>query len=235
MRENKADFAPFVEDNEDFDHYVKRLGQSGTWGGHLELQALSQMLQVNIKIHILGSPVWEILNWPGNRWIHLSYHEESHYNSVRMRGDLNSETPQNIPEFSEVLETSEESKNKLFEFFACYFVETFQEGEVKQVAWALKRVYKQVPGFDDICLDYEKILKEMDEFVDEEKEQEEKKQEGRGLDKNIVRKKPAKLPNNKDKCWCGTGKIYKKCCKAYDHLRETEEEKVVVKMNSLQI
>ena len=236
MRDNREDFAPFVEDDEDFSHYIRRMSQSGTWGGNLELQALSQVLQVNIKIHILGSPVWEIMNWPGSRWIHLSYHEESHYNSVRLKGDMGDDIPNEIPEFNDIVETTEENKEKLFDFFANYFVDTFQEGEVKQVAWALKRIYKNVPGFDEICYGYDRIVQEMEEFREEEKKEEPVKKEiGKGKGKEM--KRPAKLPNNKDKCWCGSGKIYKKCCKPYDHLREVEveEEKIVTKMNSLQI
>ena len=236
MCSNPEDFAPFIEDDEPFNTYTTRLRKPGIWGGNLELQALSQALEVNIKIHILGSAVWEILNWPDKKWIHLSYHEESHYNSVRLKGDLSDDPPKHIPEFLETVEGSEENKEKLFGFFAEYFVDTFQEGEAKQVTWALKKVYKDVPGFDAICQDYGKIVEEM-EYYDEGKEIEKKGKEEK-KNQSGERKKPARLPGNKEKCWCGSGKIYKKCCKSHDHLRETEkeeEQKVVTKMSSVQI
>lgn len=231
MCSNPDDFAPFIEDDESFSSYTTRLRRPGVWGGNLELQALSKALEVNIKIHILGSAVWEIFNWTDKKWIHLSYHEESHYNSVRLKGDINDDPPKHIPEFIEVVENSEENKQKVFGFFAEYFVETFQEGDTKQVAWALKRIYKDVPGFDAICQDYGKIVEEMEKFNPAEPDCE-KIEENKN---NGERKKPARLPNNKEKCWCGSGKIYKKCCKSHDYLRETEEEKIVTKMSSVQI
>lgn len=42
------------QDDEPFDKYVKRMGQEGTWAGHMELQAASAMLAANIRIYQVG-------------------------------------------------------------------------------------------------------------------------------------------------------------------------------------
>lgn len=40
------------------------MGREGTWAGHLELQAASQVLHVNIRVYQEGQPVWRINNFP---------------------------------------------------------------------------------------------------------------------------------------------------------------------------
>lgn len=76
MCSNQVDFAPFIEDDKTFDNYIKEMSKSATWGGNLELQALSMALGVNIRIHMLNAPIWEIMNFNVNEpTIHLSYHE----------------------------------------------------------------------------------------------------------------------------------------------------------------
>ena len=57
----------------------------------MEIQAASQLYQVNITIHQLNQPRWEIPNFPGKRTIHLSYHDGDHYSSVRSIGNYSFE------------------------------------------------------------------------------------------------------------------------------------------------
>jgi len=85
---NRQDYEPFIEDDEPFDEYIARMRKNGTWGGHLEIQACSMAYQVNVTIHQLNQPRWE-LTYPGfaTKTIHLSYHDGQHYSSVRMLGD----------------------------------------------------------------------------------------------------------------------------------------------------
>ena len=85
IEEHRADFEPFVEDDEPFDRYVARMRRSGTWGGHLELQAASLCYRANIFVHQLGLPRWDIVNFaePGARVLQLSYHDGMHWSSVR--------------------------------------------------------------------------------------------------------------------------------------------------------
>jgi hypothetical protein len=65
------------------------MSDKGTWGGNVELQAASLALEINITVHQLDQPRWQIINFPGNdllgggvQMIHLSYHDGQHYNSL---------------------------------------------------------------------------------------------------------------------------------------------------------
>jgi len=93
---NRQDFEPFIEDDEPFDAYLTRMRRNATWGGHLEIQACTMLYQVNITIHQLNQPRWD-LSFPGHsmKTIHFSYHQGQHYSSVRMIGD-NGGTPHTI-------------------------------------------------------------------------------------------------------------------------------------------
>ena len=87
-------FKLFMEDDESFDDYISRMSESSEWGGHHELYAASQCLNVNITVYQLNSPVYvlEAKNGfindnksikPTPQEIKLSYHGDCHYNSVR--------------------------------------------------------------------------------------------------------------------------------------------------------
>ena len=273
MRDNSDDFQPFIEDDEEFNSYMQKMTNPGTWGGNLELQALSMALQVNINIHRLNEPVWEIINFNDKRSIHLSYHDGDHYNSVRLKGDINSEYPRPISESLTIVETKEEHINNGFQECAEYIREAYGLEDIQKSIRVLKRMYGEPP---DIELVMEGIGKIMDEVYAEEDEvkqdsewengrkKEKEKEKGRERDRDrdkeekkekkewehgrkkgkeekteskciVSGKKPILLPSNKQKCWCGSGKVYKNCCKATDHLRETEEEKIISDMKSLQI
>jgi OTU domain-containing protein 3 len=53
----RDDFQPFIEDDQPFEGYLTRMSRLGTWGGNLELHALSLVLEVNISILMMGEPV----------------------------------------------------------------------------------------------------------------------------------------------------------------------------------
>eukprot|EP00887_Chlorella_sp_A99_P007417 scaffold2.g7417.t1 len=95
MTQHREQFEPFIEDDEPFDKYVKRMGKEGTWAGHLELQAASLVLGANISIYQAGQPIWRITNFPdeGAPLLHLSYHDGMHWNSVRAADDFSSGPP----------------------------------------------------------------------------------------------------------------------------------------------
>ncbi|XP_071724128.1 OVARIAN TUMOR DOMAIN-containing deubiquitinating enzyme 7-like [Rutidosis leptorrhynchoides] len=86
---NREMFEPFIEDEVPFDDYCNNMEKDGTWAGHMELQAASLVTSCNICIHRHLSPRWYIRNFDqrGARMIHLSYHDEEHYNSVRSKED----------------------------------------------------------------------------------------------------------------------------------------------------
>jgi OTU domain-containing protein 3 len=92
MASHRDSFEPFFmgEDErvQSFDDYLNNMRKNGTWGGNLELQAASMALQVNIVVHQLEQPRWEVVNWrePNARFIQLSYHTGDHYASVQPIG-----------------------------------------------------------------------------------------------------------------------------------------------------
>ena len=90
IKRNKEHFCLFLEDDENFNDYVERMKVSGEWGGHLELYALTQCCNVTIVIHQLDSPNYKLpaADPHSKIEIHLSYHGECHYNSVKRFDDL---------------------------------------------------------------------------------------------------------------------------------------------------
>jgi OTU domain-containing protein 3 len=105
LDQNADGFAPFVVDMP-FDRYVNEMRRNGTWGGNLELQAMSVLLDCNIVVHQLSLPRYELLNHtPVDKFrtIHLSYHDGEHYASVRPFGVF-SGVPDSIPLQPKLLE-----------------------------------------------------------------------------------------------------------------------------------
>ncbi|XVE87092.1 hypothetical protein DITRI_Ditri18aG0088400 [Diplodiscus trichospermus] len=89
IMKNREMFEPFIEDDVPFDEYCQSMEKDGTWAGHMELHAASLVTRRNICIHRNLSPRWYIKNFDdrGARMVHLSYHDEEHYNSVRLKED----------------------------------------------------------------------------------------------------------------------------------------------------
>ena len=89
IRRREEDYAPFVEDDEDFESYVERMSRDGEWAGHLEVSAAAGVLGVGVCIHQSGSPRWVSGAEATDercRTYHVSYEGCDHYNSVRIRG-----------------------------------------------------------------------------------------------------------------------------------------------------
>lgn len=95
MIENADEFSLFYAD-EDFETscdcfgaYVERMRSPGNWGSQLELMAICQTFGVNVIVHQVGSPSYEMEFSPADaRCLQLSYHDGEHYNSVRFEWDL---------------------------------------------------------------------------------------------------------------------------------------------------
>ena len=70
-----------------YEKYIKNLEQLGTYGDNGCLVAFARLYQVNINIHQLNMPIWEISGVTRKnglpRELHLSYHNGEHYSSVR--------------------------------------------------------------------------------------------------------------------------------------------------------
>ncbi|EFA85119.1 OTU domain containing protein [Heterostelium album PN500] len=87
IEKNKDMYAPFIDDEEGetFEDYIAEMRKNASWGGNIEIQAASLIYQCNITIHQFNQPRWEIINYVGDKYrmIHLSYHNDEHYASVR--------------------------------------------------------------------------------------------------------------------------------------------------------
>lgn len=63
--------------------------QDGVWGGQMEMNALAQRFEFNLIVHQVGNPsMVQCFHEPLGKFptLHLSFHLDEHYNSVR-RGD----------------------------------------------------------------------------------------------------------------------------------------------------
>ncbi|XP_063798218.1 OTU domain-containing protein 3 isoform X2 [Pseudophryne corroboree] len=97
MVKHRGDFEPFVEDDIPFDRHVSNLAQSGTFAGNDAIVAFARSSSVNVVIHQLNNPLWQIRgsDKPNVRELHIAYRYGEHYDSVRRIND-NTETPANV-------------------------------------------------------------------------------------------------------------------------------------------
>jgi hypothetical protein len=89
MEANSDDFAPFMEDDEPFEEYCRKMQQDGEWGGNQELCATARLHSVSITIHVLEAPRMEV-HPEGDRQprtLHLVYRGQEHYDSLRRTDD----------------------------------------------------------------------------------------------------------------------------------------------------
>lgn len=95
MLSNQDDFLPFLTDAktgklytpDQFIQYCEEIAATASWGGHLEIQALSQALKLPIEVYQANAPVLRIGEDYDDRPLLLSYHHHEyglgeHYNSV---------------------------------------------------------------------------------------------------------------------------------------------------------
>lgn len=97
MVKHRNDFEPFVEDDVPFDRHVSNLAQSGTFAGNDAIVAFARNNQVNVVIHQLNNPLWQIRGSEkaNSRELHIAYRYGEHYDSVRRVND-NTEAPANL-------------------------------------------------------------------------------------------------------------------------------------------
>ena len=165
-------FKCFVEDDEPWDDYVARLRRDAEWGGNMELVAAANHFRVHVCVHQLNAPVLEIRadvpdGGRARKTAHLSYHGESHYNSVRRRDDGggDDEPPRGLPHLD--------------------------GGEAPPAADQTRRRGRQRAASDDDVVDLV-------------------------VDADATDKPP--LP--RAACPCGSGKRYRRCCRAADLARD---------------
>jgi hypothetical protein len=113
MKENKDDFAPFIEDDEPFDKYIERMSQNSEWGGNLEIYALSKLLEANFYIYMLDQPMYIVKNFEKpKKNILLTYHEGKHYNSLRKLEEKNNEDKEKEEKRKKEKEKEDEDENE---------------------------------------------------------------------------------------------------------------------------
>lgn len=94
MLSHADDFAPFIDSEaypNGFDDYCLRMRRAGTWGGQLEIQALSLSKMINVYVFQTGDKsTIKMINFDekSTQCITVSYHDGEHYNAVgRTEGD----------------------------------------------------------------------------------------------------------------------------------------------------
>lgn len=94
MIKHRQDFEPFVEDDVPFDRHVANLEKPGTFAGNDAIVAFARNHQVQVVIHQLNNPLWQVrgTDKPGAQELHIVYRYGEHYDSVRRLND-NSESP----------------------------------------------------------------------------------------------------------------------------------------------
>ncbi|KFV08888.1 PREDICTED: OTU domain-containing protein 3, partial [Pterocles gutturalis] len=94
MIKQREDFEPFVEDDVPFEKHVTNLAKPGTFAGNDAIVAFARNNQMNVVIHQLNAPLWQIRGTDKNnvRELHIAYRYGEHYDSVR-RIDDDSEAP----------------------------------------------------------------------------------------------------------------------------------------------
>ncbi|KAF4032050.1 OTU-like cysteine protease domain-containing protein [Phytophthora infestans] len=91
LEQHRDDFEPFMEDEEKFEKYCARMREDGTWGGNQELYAAARLFQVYVVVH-QDQPSARIMviecdRLRPTRFVHVAYHGEDHYDSVRALKD----------------------------------------------------------------------------------------------------------------------------------------------------
>ncbi|NXA82279.1 OTUD3 protein, partial [Thryothorus ludovicianus] len=89
MVRQRGDFEPFVEDDVPFDKHVANLAKPGTFAGNDAIVAFARNNQMNVVIHQLNAPLWQIRGTDRSdaRELHIAYRHGEHYDSVRRISD----------------------------------------------------------------------------------------------------------------------------------------------------
>ncbi|NXX39999.1 OTUD3 protein, partial [Tricholaema leucomelas] len=111
MVKQREDFEPFVEDDVPFEKHVTNLAKPGTFAGNDAIVAFARNNQMNVVIHQLNAPLWQIRGTDKNnvRELHIAYRDGEHYDSVRRIND-DSEAPANLQ--MEMLPKNDSSKEE---------------------------------------------------------------------------------------------------------------------------
>ncbi|XP_009978675.1 PREDICTED: OTU domain-containing protein 3 [Tauraco erythrolophus] len=113
MIKQREDFEPFVEDDVPFEKHVTNLAKPGTFAGNDAIVAFARNNQMNVVIHQLNAPLWQIRGTDKNnvRELHIAYRYGEHYDSVRRIND-DSEAPAYLQMDLQMLSKNELNKGE---------------------------------------------------------------------------------------------------------------------------
>ncbi|XP_038319752.1 OTU domain-containing protein 3 isoform X3 [Canis lupus familiaris] len=113
MIKQREDFEPFVEDDIPFEKHVASLAKPGTFAGNDAIVAFARNHQLNVVIHQLNAPLWQIRGTEKSsvRELHIAYRCGEHYDSVRRLND-NSEAPAHLQTDFQMLHQDESNKRE---------------------------------------------------------------------------------------------------------------------------
>ncbi|XP_069893887.1 OTU domain-containing protein 3 [Dipodomys merriami] len=113
MVKQREDFEPFVEDDIPFEKHVASLAKPGTFAGNDAIVAFARNHQLNVVIHQLNAPLWQIRGTDKSsvRELHIAYRYGEHYDSVRRIND-NSEAPAHLQTDFQMLHQNESNKKE---------------------------------------------------------------------------------------------------------------------------
>ena len=85
LEHEKEYFKNFVpEEYENIDHYISHKRKNGIWGDNIEIQILGELYSSKIEIYAYANKPFLVTGAVAqdDRVIRLSYHQNSHYNSI---------------------------------------------------------------------------------------------------------------------------------------------------------
>ncbi|XP_036034733.1 OTU domain-containing protein 3 isoform X1 [Onychomys torridus] len=154
MIRQREDFEPFVEDDVPFEKHVASLAKPGTFAGNDAIVAFARNHQLNVVIHQLNAPLWQIRGTDKSsvRELHIAYRYGEHYDSVRRIND-NSEAPAHLQTDFQMLHQDGANKKEKIKTKGV----DFEDGPRDEVEDAVQRV-----GNATGCSDFNLIVQNLE-------------------------------------------------------------------------
>ncbi|XP_077167793.1 OTU domain-containing protein 3 [Paroedura picta] len=151
MIKQREDFEPFVEDDIPFEKHVANLAQPGTFAGNDAIVAFARNNQVNVVIHQMNAPLWQIrgTDKTNAQELHIAYRYGEHYDSVRKIND-NSETPARLQTEFQTLCKNESNKKEILQL-------NEEEGSEEEIRDEIEDAVQKVRNATG-CLDTDLIV-----------------------------------------------------------------------------
>ncbi|PKA49899.1 hypothetical protein AXF42_Ash019215 [Apostasia shenzhenica] len=178
IKNHRVDFEPFIEDEVPFDEYCQNMEKDGTWAGHMELQAASLVMRINICIHRAMSPRWYIRNFSDKEasMVHLSYHDGEHYNSVRLKEDpcegparpiiIKVDAGMSVLNHNQKTKAYEESSSPCRSFYDAGYVKVVMASTGCENLSKINQVLQEVSGDVDAAIEFLIAEQQSDEHAD---------------------------------------------------------------------